>query len=72
MVMLLPGRMPSGLRIVVPGNRHSGLEWTSLIVLSINNIIGSVQKTFDTPDYIIFKVYKVYKVPPAGRFVCGS
>ena len=41
-------------------------------MLSINNIIGSVQKTFDTPDDIIFKVYKVYKVPPAGRFVCGS
>lgn len=37
-------------------------------MLSINNIIGSVQKTFDTPDYIIFKVYKVYKVPPCGAF----
>ena len=35
-------------------------------MLSINNIIGSVQKTFDTPDYIIFKVYKVDKVPLRG------
>lgn len=41
-------------------------------MLSINNIIGSVESFLDTPDYIIFKVYKVYKVPPAGRFVCGS
>lgn len=38
-------------------------------MLSINNIIGSVESFLDTPDYIIFKVYKVYKVPPAGRFV---
>ena len=41
-------------------------------MLSINNIIGSVETFLDTLDYIIFKVYKVYKVPPAGRFVCGS